>query len=160
MVETRAGGEVTTEGHKDNEMLSSNFEKEKKETAEPVCKGYQTRWARWFQERIHGLPIRKEMRAGSKLAIGTRVLVLKGDAGKDLGQMAIVSRHVRTQMEITYRDAAGEIKTRRKQPASLIALEEGVEMVVDENGWPTICRVRSASDKTENEWNQVSDAEE
>jgi S-formylglutathione hydrolase FrmB len=48
-------------------------------------------------------------------------VVTKGDAaGKDWwGQMAIVSRHVCTQLEIMYRDAAGELKTPQKQPAEL-----------------------------------------
>ena len=122
------------------------------EEAEPIHKENKG-WQNWIRERMQGLPMRyEEKRAGPDLAVGTRVLVIKGDALKDWGQMAIISRHMRTQVEITYRDATGELKTRRKQPASLIPMDDGIELVVDEKGWPRIRRV--VEDSSEDEENE------
>ena len=82
------------------------------------------------------------------MPLGTRVLVLKGDARNDLGQMAIVSAIMGSQVEISYRGPTGQIKTRRKQRASLIQMEDEVELFVKPDGWPII-RVRPNQDGTD-----------
>jgi hypothetical protein len=66
---------------------------------------------------------------------------MKGEARNDLGQMAIVSRHAGSQVEISYRSPTGAWKTRRKQPTSLLRMEEGIEMTMDDDGWPVIRKV-------------------
>jgi hypothetical protein len=69
------------------------------------------------------------------------VLVLKGHLLSDLGQMAIVSKIAGSQVEISYRDLDGTVKTRRKHRGSLIRMEEGLELVVDDNEGPVIRRM-------------------
>jgi hypothetical protein len=91
----------------------------------------------WVHDRVRQLPFRLGRRA-PELPLGTRVLVLKGEAHNDLGQMAVVSAIVGSCVEISYRDPLGTIKTRRKQRASLIRMDEGVELVVNEEGWPVL----------------------
>jgi hypothetical protein len=54
---------------------------------------------------------------------------MKGKAGNDLGQMAVVSGFAGSQVMISYRQPTGVIKTRRKQRMSLIRMEEGAELV-------------------------------
>ena len=44
----------------------------------------------------------------------------------------------------------GVWKTRRKQPASLIRLEEGIEVTMDDDGWPVIRRVIERAEEGEN----------
>jgi hypothetical protein len=85
----------------------------------------------WVQERIRGLPFKLGMRQPADMPLGTRVLVLKGEARNDIGQMAIVTAIAGSQVEISYRGPTGQIKTRRKQRASLIRMAEGVELVVN-----------------------------
>jgi hypothetical protein len=91
----------------------------------------------WVHDRVRQLPFRLGRRA-PELPLGTRVLVLKGEAHNDLGQMAVVSAMVGSCVEISYRDPLGTIKTRRKHRASLIRMDEGVELVVNEEGWPVL----------------------
>ena len=102
----------------------------------------------WLQERIQGLPFRLGLRQPADMPLGTRVLVLRGDARNDLGQMAVISAIVGTQVEISYRGPTGHIKTRQKQRASLIWMEEGVELVVNAQGWPII-RTSYEQDETD-----------
>ena len=64
---------------------------------------------RWLQEKIQELPLRLGMRQAADMPVGTRVLVLKGDARNDLGQMAIVSAVVGSQVEISYRGPTGQM---------------------------------------------------
>ena len=103
-------------------------------------------WLRWVQERIRRLPFRLGRGTSPEFSIGTRVLVVKGEARNDLGQMAVVSRRAGSQVEISYRSPVGVWKTRRKQPGSLIRLEEGIEVTVDDEGWPVIRRMRERGD--------------
>ena len=91
-----------------------------------------------MQERIQGLPFRLGVRQPAEMPLGTRVLVLKGDARNDLGEMAVVSAIVGSQVEISYSGPTGRIKTRRKHRTSLILMEEGVELVVNAQGWPVL----------------------
>jgi hypothetical protein len=51
-------------------------------------------------------------------------------------------------MELSYRGPIGAIKTRRKQRASLIQMDEGVELVASEEGWP-IVRTRNNSGRAD-----------
>jgi hypothetical protein len=64
----------------------------------------------WVQERIRLLPFGLGVRQPADMPLGTRVLVLKGDARNDLGQMAIVSAILGSQVEISYRGPTGHIK--------------------------------------------------
>ena len=64
--------------------------------------------------------------------------------------MAVVSRLAGSQVEIAYRSPLGVWKTRRKQPASLIRLEEGIEVTMDDDGWPVIRRVIERAEEGEN----------
>jgi hypothetical protein len=91
----------------------------------------------WVQERVRLLPFRLG-RMVPEMPLGTRVLVLKGEAHNDLGQMAVVSAIAGTCVEISYRGPCGTIRTRRKQRASLIRMDEGVELVVNDEGWPVL----------------------
>jgi hypothetical protein len=43
-------------------------------------------WRHWVQERIRRLPFRLRRDAAPELALGTRVLVVKGEVQNDLGQ--------------------------------------------------------------------------
>jgi hypothetical protein len=90
-----------------------------------------------LQERIHQLPARIG-RLVPEMSLGSRVIVLKGDPYDDLGQMAIVSRLAGSQVEISYRGPNDQIKTRRKQRASLIRMEDDVELAISAEGWPII----------------------
>ena len=76
------------------------------------------------------------------MPLGTRVLVLKGNPRDDLGQMAVISAIVVSQVEISYRGPTGQIKKRRKHRNSLIPMEEGVELCIDAHGIPILraCR--------------------
>ena len=76
------------------------------------------------------------------MALGTRALVMKGKAQNDLGQMAVASPWTRSQVEILYLLPVGIWKTRRKQPASLLWMEEGIEVTIDDNGWLVIRKMR------------------
>jgi hypothetical protein len=105
-------------------------------------------WRHWVQERIQRLPFRLRRDAAPELALGTRVLVVKGEVRNDLGQMAIVSRHAGSQVEIAYRSPTGLWKTRRKLPTSLLRMEEGIEMAIDDNGWPVIRRMTEQDDES------------
>ena len=104
---------------------------------------------RWLQDRIRSLPFKLGLRQPAEMPLGTRVLVLKGDARNDLGQMAVVSAIAGSQVEISYRGPTGQIKTRRKQRASLFRMEDGVELVVNAQGWPIIraSRMQDATDE-------------
>ena len=102
----------------------------------------------WIQERIQKLPFKLGVRQPADMPLGTRVLVLKGEAHNDLGQMAVVSAIAGSQVEISYRGPTGKIKTRRKQRGSLIRLGEGVELFVDAQCHP-ILRVIQKQDETE-----------
>ena len=90
-----------------------------------------------LQERIHQLPARIG-RLVPEMSLGSRVIVLKGDPYDDLGQMAIVSRLAGSQVEISYRGPNDQIKTRRKQRASLIRMEDDVKLAISAEGWPII----------------------
>jgi hypothetical protein len=92
----------------------------------------------WVQARIQGLPFRFGMRQPADMPLGTRVLVLKGNLRDDQGQMAIVSAILGSQVEISYRGPTGQVKKRRKHRDSLIRMEEGVELFVDEQGCPVL----------------------
>jgi hypothetical protein len=105
----------------------------------------------WVQERIRGLPFKLGMRQPADMPLGTRVLVLKGEARNDIGQMAIVTAIAGSQVEISYRGPTGQIKTRRKQRASLIRMAEGVELVVNAQGWPILQAVGKSDETSDNE---------
>ena len=104
---------------------------------------------RWVRERIRLLPFKFGVPQASEMPLGTRVLVLKGDARNDLGQMAIVSSIAGSQVIISYRGPTGQIKTRRKHRASLISLEDGVELVVDAQCCPLIRATRGQEETEE-----------
>jgi hypothetical protein len=91
----------------------------------------------WVQERIRRLPFRMGGQE-AEFPLGTRVLVLKGEARNDLGRMAVVSGTAAAQVVISYRGSTGMIISKRKQRVSLIRMEEGVELVVTAEGWSVI----------------------
>jgi hypothetical protein len=109
-------------------------------------------------ERVRLLPFRFGGRS-AKMAIGTRVVVLKGGTNDDVGQMAIVSRHAGTQVEIEYRGPTGAWKRKRKASASLIRLEEGLQLVLDEDRCPVIRRMPGEAED-EREGGIISDEED
>ena len=100
----------------------------------------------WVQDRIQRLPFRLAGRE-PVLPLGCRVLVIRGDLRDDLGQMAVVCGYAGTQVTISYRGPTGLIKSRRKRRTSLIRMEDGVEMVVNEEGWPIIRQVRNETEE-------------
>ena len=95
------------------------------------------------------------------MPLGARALVLKGEAHNDMGQMAIISGTCGLQVEMSYRGPTGIIRTRRKQRASLIRMEEGVELVVNASGWPVIRQSRnSETEEQEDEIRAASSEDE
>jgi hypothetical protein len=110
---------------------------------------------RWVRDRIQALPYRLGGRP-PELPLGVCVVVLKGEVRNDIGQMAIVSRIAGSQVEISYRGPAGQLLTRRKSPSSLIRLEEGLELVINEDGWPIIRRMIEEGADEENSVGVVS----
>jgi hypothetical protein len=107
----------------------------------------------WVQERIRRLPFRMGGQE-AEFPLGTRVLVLKGEAWNDLGRMAVVSGTAGSQVVISYRGLTGMISSKRKQRASLIRMEEGAELVVTAEGWLVI-RASGRQDDTGNEHDDV-----
>jgi hypothetical protein len=96
-----------------------------------------------MQERVR----RSLFRLGGRvpaMPLGTRVLLLKGKANNDLGQMAVLSAMAGSCVEISHQGPAGAIKTR----ASLIRMDEGVGLVTNEEGWPII-RTRNNAGSTD-----------
>jgi hypothetical protein len=104
----------------------------------------------WVHDRIRRLPSRLGGQDAS-MPLGAHVLVLKGEARNDVGQMAIISGFAGSQVEISYRGPTGAIQTRRKQRSSLIRIEEGIELAMTAEGWPIIRAIRSPEDVRENE---------
>jgi hypothetical protein len=104
----------------------------------------------WSQERVRLLPFRFGRRS-AKMAIGTRAVVLKGGTN--------VSRHAGTQVEIEHRGPTGAWKRKRKAPASLIRLEEGLQLVLDEDRCPVIRRMPEEAED-EREGGIISDEED
>jgi hypothetical protein len=92
------------------------------------------------------------------MPLGSRVLVLKGLADKDWGQVAIVSRIAGSLVEISYRGCTGDIETRRKQVSSLIRLQEGLELITGDDGLPLIRQMQVEG--IVDSGNVVSDADE
>ena len=105
---------------------------------------------RWVQERVRQLPFRLGGQE-PEMPLGARVLVLKGETRNDIGQMAIISRIVGSQVEISYRGPTGTIRTRRKQRSSLIRMEDGVELAINDSGWPVIRPVGQSREAIESE---------
>jgi hypothetical protein len=111
--------------------LCSKWKMTELATEERVDGYEESRWARrgrsqvmhWMQERVRQLPFRLGGQE-PEMPLGARVLVLKGEARNDLGQMAVISGIAGSQVEISYRGPTGAIRTRRKQRSSLIRLED------------------------------------
>ena len=78
---------------------------------------------------------------------------MTGEARNDLGQMAAVSCHAGSQVEISCQQSptTGRWKTQQKQPALVLRMEEGVEMAIDNDGWPAIQRIPDHEEEIENE---------
>ena len=56
----------------------------------------------WLRDRVQRLPFRLRSGEAPDMPLGTRVLVFKGEARNDAGQMAIVSGLAGSQVEISY----------------------------------------------------------
>ena len=88
------------------------------------------------------------------LQYGTKIVpycvAIRGFFVPSAGQMTIVSG-VASQVEISYHGPTGRIKTRRKQPASLIGMEEGIEVIVGDEGCPLIWRCPGGEDESSEE---------
>ena len=65
---------------------------------------------RWVMERVRQLPSRLDGQE-PEMPLGSRALVLKGEARNDIGQMAVISGIARSQVEISYRGPTGAIRT-------------------------------------------------
>ena len=89
-------------------MLEENIWPERQAERTPRSEG---EWRHWIQERIHRLPFRLRRNSAPELAVGTGVLVMKDEARNELGQMATVSRHAGSQVEIAWRSPTGLWKT-------------------------------------------------
>ena len=105
----------------------------------------------WLRDRIQRLPFRLRSGEAPDMPLGTRVLVFKEEARNEAGQMGIVSGLAGSQVEISYRGPTGRIKTRRKQRASLIRMEEGIEVIVDDEGFPLIRRCPGGEEESPEE---------
>ncbi len=95
-----------------------------------------------------------------EMPLGSHVLVLKGEAMNDLGQMAVSSGVAGSQVVISYRGPTGTIMTRRKRRSSLIRMEEGVELAVNAEGWPIIRASVNRETTAENEDRGVVSADD
>ena len=106
---------------------------------------------RWVQERVRQLPFRLGGQE-PEMPLGARVLVLRGETRNDIGQMAIFSRIVGSQVEISYwGPTTGMIRTRWKQRSSLIQMNDGVGLAINDSGWPVIRPVEQSREASESE---------
>ena len=111
----------------------------------------------WIRRRIQLLPGRRSNeRQDPDMPLGVHVLVLKGDPMKDLGRMAVVSRHAGTQVEISYRGPSGIVMTKRKQRSSLIKFEDGVELGIGSDGHPVIRKLWMSEATVDNAENVIA----
>jgi hypothetical protein len=94
----------------------------------------------WLQDRGRQLPFGLGRRS-VKMPIGARAVAVKGEDCDDWGRMAVVSRHAGSQVETEFRGPTGAWRKKRKAPASLIRLEEGLELITDEDLCPVIRRM-------------------
>jgi hypothetical protein len=113
----------------------------------------------WLHQRVLDLPFRLGGQE-PEMPLGSHVLVLKGEAMNDLGQMAVISGVAGSQVVISYRGPTGTIMTRRKRRSSLIRMEEGVELAVNAEGWPIIRASVNRETTAENEDRGVVSADD
>jgi hypothetical protein len=81
-------------------------------------------------------------RNGARLPpVGRYCLILKGDADKDVGRMALVTRQTKSRVSVTWKEeTTGATKERLKHPESLVQLEEGLVVEQDSFGMLWIVR--------------------
>jgi hypothetical protein len=97
-------------------------------------KGTSGGWASRLAQGLRQLTWNK--RAGNELPpIGQRCLVLRGVEGQDLGQLAIVTMQTRARVHVAYLDLKGQQVSKLKVPNSLMLLEDGLEIIRDEDGF-------------------------
>ena len=98
---------------------------------------------KWSKRTIFGVQIKQMARrlfqalprGNERPKLGQMCLVMKGEAGCDEGQMAIVSERTPAMVRITYMgDQSGLTKTKLKRPSSLIMLDPRVTMMQDSDG--------------------------
>jgi hypothetical protein len=98
-------------------------------------------WTSWLARGLWQLTQSKK--AGNELPpVGQRCLVLQGIEGHDLGQPAIISMQTRARVHVAYLDSKGRQVSQVKVPSSLMLLEDGLEIVRDEDGFIWIRRSR------------------
>ena len=74
--------------------------------------------------------------------VGQMCLVVKGKAGDDEGQAAIVCRQTASRVEVKYLGPGGNAyKMKLKAPSSLILLEDGLAVKEEDDGSIWIKRV-------------------
>jgi hypothetical protein len=97
----------------------------------------------WAKRTVFGTQIKEKARRlfqarprGNKQPkLGQMCLVMKGEAGGDEGQMALVSERTPAMVRVTYVcNKHGLTKTKLKHPSSLVMLDPGVTLVQDNDG--------------------------
>ena len=97
----------------------------------------------WAKRTVFGTQIKEKARRlfqarprGNKQPkLGQMCLVMKGEAGGDEGQMALVSERTPAMVRVTYVcNKHGLTKTKLKRPSSLVMLDPGVTLVQDNDG--------------------------
>jgi hypothetical protein len=67
--------------------------------------------------------------------------VLKGDADKDVGRMALVTRQTKSMVAVVWKEEiTGATKEKLKHPESLVQLEEGLAVEQDSFGMLWVVR--------------------
>ena len=112
-----------------------------------------TKSSEWSKRTIFGGQIKQlakrlfqaRPRSNKQPELGQMCLVMKGKAGCDEGQMAIVSERTPVMVRITYVcNQRGGTKTKLKQPSSLVMLDPSVTLVQEKDGtmWIRPCTSR------------------
>jgi hypothetical protein len=103
--------------------------------------GPRNRWKEtggsWTSRLARGLrQLTRSKKTGNKLPpVGQRCLVLRGEEGHDLGQPAIITMQTRARVWVAYLDSKGRKVSKVKVPSSLMLLEDGLDIVRDEDGF-------------------------
>jgi hypothetical protein len=129
---------VTDEETEESSQKSDDRTKDE-QSAEQRRTAWQERLRRGVRYLTHMDP-----RGNRMPEVGTRCLVVVGNAQQDLGQMAQVTQQKTRMVEIQFRGVKNRrLEHKTKQPSSLIMLEEGLTLKQDAHGTVWVCRETS-----------------
>ena len=125
----RTGIEVVSEEESEDDDVES--------IGRQTTRSYRSR--NWIS-RVRNLT--RTGRNGARLPpVGRYCLVLKGDADKDVGRMALVTRQTKSMVTVVWKEEiTGATKEKLKHPESLVQLEEGLAVEQDSFGMLWVVR--------------------